>query len=70
MIGLIPIAMERCVFPTPVGPRKTTFSVLCMMCSPYHLDTYNRDNILLKVYKGETRGGFTNLMCTPGDRVI
>jgi hypothetical protein len=41
-----------------------------VMCSLYHLDTYNRDNILLKVYKGESRGGFTNLMCTPVDRVI
>lgn len=30
MIDLIPIAMERCVFPTPGGPRKTTFSVLCI----------------------------------------
>ena len=22
--------MERCVFPTPGGPRKTTFSLLCI----------------------------------------
>ena len=37
---------------------------------PLSLGTYNRDNILLKIYKGESRGSFTNLMCTRGDRVI
>jgi hypothetical protein len=35
-----------------------------LMCSLYQLDTYKRDNILLKVYKGESRGGFTNLLHT------
>ncbi len=34
------------------------------MCSLYPLDTYKRDNILLKVYKGESRGVFTNLLHT------
>ena len=34
------------------------------MCSLYHLDTYKRDNILLKVYKGESRERFTNLLHT------
>ena len=41
-----------------------------LMCSLYHLDTYKRDNILLKVYKGEFRGGFTNLLHSPGNMVI
>ena len=35
-----------------------------MTCSLYHLDSYKRDNILLKVYKGESRGGFTDLLHT------
>ena len=35
-----------------------------LTCSLYHLDSYKRDNILLKVYKGESRGGFTNLLHT------
>ena len=37
---------------------------LAVMCSLYYLDSYKRDNILLKVYKGESRGGFANLLHT------
>ena len=36
-----------------------------LTCSLYRLDSYKRDNILLKVYKGESRGGFTDLLRTP-----
>ena len=36
-----------------------------LMCSLYHLVTYKREYIELKRYKGESRGGFANLLHTP-----
>ena len=41
-----------------------------IMCSLNHLDTYKRDNILLKVYKEESRVGFTNLLHYQENMVI
>ena len=41
-----------------------------VMCSLYRLDTYRREYILLEVYKGESRGEFTNLLFTPEEMVI
>ena len=35
------------------------------MCSLYHLDSYKREYIELSRYKGESRGGFANLLHHP-----
>ena len=39
--------------------------ILQMTCILYLLDSYTRDYILLERYKGESRGGFTNLLHAP-----
>ena len=36
-----------------------------LMCSLYHLDSYKREYIELMRYKGESRGGFANLLHHP-----
>ena len=36
-----------------------------LMCSLYHLDSYKREYIELSRYKGESRGGFANLLHLP-----
>ncbi len=41
-----------------------------MMCSLYYLDTYKREYIEIRRYKGESRGGFLKLLHTPGHMVI
>ena len=35
-----------------------------LTCSLYHLDSYKRDNTLLKVYKGESPEGDLQTSCT------
>ena len=35
------------------------------MCSLYHLDSYKREYILIRRYKGEFRGVFADLLHTP-----
>ena len=37
------------------------------MCSLYYLDTYKREYIEIRRYKGESRGGFLKLLRTPED---
>ena len=41
-----------------------------VMCSLYHLDTYKREYIELKRYKGGLQRGFLKLLLTPGYMVI
>ena len=41
-----------------------------VMCSLYYLDTYKREYIEIRRYKGESRGGFLKLLHTPGHMVI
>ena len=57
MIALMPKAIERCVFPTPGGPRNTTFSVLCIYRNvmrdydlkrlEYRIKTYSRFRLMI-----------------------
>ena len=49
---------------------KQRFMIGIVMCSLYYLDSYKREYIELKRYKGEYRGGFANLLHTLGDMVI
>ena len=35
------------------------------MCSLYHLDSYKREYIEIRRYKGKSRGGFAGLLHTP-----
>jgi hypothetical protein len=57
-------------YPERLPDRNTIWYFREMMCSLYHLVTYKREYIELKRYKGESRGGFANLLHTPGYMVI
>jgi hypothetical protein len=48
--------------------RKAVFQIMevsSLMCSLYHLDSYKREYIEIGRYKGESRGGFANLLHHP-----